>query len=107
PIIQADADIFVGRGQAKLTSKQEGVQLRYTTDGADPKPTSPTLPDAHGAIALSQTCTVAAQAFRGQRPVSPVAKRKFTKVDPLPPINAPGPTPTASGVQFAYYEGTW
>jgi hypothetical protein len=102
PVIEADSDIFVGRGQAKVTSKQDSVQLRYTTDGTDPKPSSP---DAAGAIALSQTCTVAAQAFRGQRPVSPVAKRKFTKVSPLPPVQTSGPK--ASGVQFAYFEGEW
>jgi hypothetical protein len=99
-VIDSAADIFVGHGEATVATKQADVQLRYTTDGSDPAPTSL---EAKGTIAFMHTCTIAAQAFRAQRPVSPVARRTFTMVDPLPPAHAPGHK--TRRVAFAYYEG--
>jgi alpha-L-fucosidase len=102
PVIESNAEIFVGEGAATVKTTQEHVQLRYTVDGTEPSPKSPR---AAGPIAIRFSCTLAAQAFRGDKQVSPVSRRKFTKVDPLPPVMPPGQT--TSGVRFAYFEGDW
>jgi alpha-L-fucosidase len=101
PLITSDADIFVNDAVVTLKSKQDNIQLRYTTNGADPTSESP---EAIGPVKISGTTTIAAQAFRGSKPISPIAHHTFTKVEPLPPVK---PAATTAGVHFQYFEGDW
>jgi hypothetical protein len=48
--------------------------------------------------------TIASRAFRGDRAVSPVSRRTFTKVEPTAAAKVTATTP---GVAFRYYEGDW
>jgi alpha-L-fucosidase len=102
PVIESDADIFVGQGTATVKATQQNVVLRYTLDGSEPTPKSP---EAKGPITLANTCTLTAQGFRGEKPISPLAQRTFTKADPLPALQTFAPT--VPGIHFSYYEGDW
>ena len=90
PGVTADAPIFVGRGEVRVTSARSHVQLRYTTDGSEPAAESP---EVTGPIALTRTATVKARAFRGRRPVSGVTAATFTRVEPRPAEKVPGMAP--------------
>ena len=81
PAVTANAPIFVGKGEVRVTSSRKNVQLRYTIDGSDPTAGSP---EVTGLITLTQTATVKARAFRGSRPVSGVTAATFTRVQPRP-----------------------
>jgi alpha-L-fucosidase len=81
PSISSNAPIFVGKGEVRITSSREHVQLRYTTDGSEPAAASPAVT---GVITLTETATVKARAFRGSRPVSGSTAATFTRVQPRP-----------------------
>jgi alpha-L-fucosidase len=100
PVIQATSDIFVDTLPVTAIANRENITLRYSLSG-NPTENSPPVT---GPIKLSATSTIAVQAFRNDRPVSPVARKTFTKTKPLPPVEANAKTP---GVSFAYYEGDW
>lgn len=101
PSIEGPMDVFVRSLSATLKSDRQNVQIRYTTDGSEPGPASAL---ASGPITVEQTTTLAARAFRGERPVSATTKRTFTKVLPRPALPAIAKTP---GLSYAYYEGDW
>jgi alpha-L-fucosidase len=101
PIIRADADIFVDSLDVVLRSEQSGVEIRYTTDGSEPGPTSPV---SSGPVRLSATTTLKARAFRGGRPVSDVSQAAFTQVAPRPAEKTIGGD---AGLRFEYFEGEW
>ena len=86
PAIEADTDIFVGDLEVRIRTMRENVVARYTTDGSEPQSTSPVAPDP---LRIDATSTVRARLFRGEKPVSPVARAVFTKVTPLPPAVPP------------------
>ncbi len=97
PVISADAPIFIDLAEVSLASPQAGVDIHYTVDGSDPTPASPSATS----LTLESTATVAARSFRGDRPVSPVAKRTFVRATPL----APSSRPHSTQVRFEYFEG--
>jgi alpha-L-fucosidase len=99
PTIAAATDIFVEDLEVAVGSSRENVQVRYTTDLCDPKPTSPV---AVGPVHIADTTTIRARAFRGARPVSPISAATFTKVTPRP---AERPGPFERGLRFDYLEG--
>jgi alpha-L-fucosidase len=101
PSIDAYADMFVGSTEASLSSDRQNVQLRYTTDNADPGPFST---QARGPIHIEQTTTISARAFRNDRAVSPVSRRTFIKVAPKPAAKIDDAVP---GIAYEYYEGDW
>jgi alpha-L-fucosidase len=90
PAVTADAPIFVGRGEVRVTSARKGVQLRYTTDGREPTAASA---EVTGPIGLNATATVKARAFRGATPVSGVTAATFTGVQPRPAATLAGVLP--------------
>jgi alpha-L-fucosidase len=117
-----DSEFFVSTGQADaasytLETSQRNVELRYTLDGTDPTATSPVIPQdvlakraaASGTtrredIRITESTIVTAQAFRNGHPASPIIRRNFIKVTPLPAV----PTPAATkGVTYQYFEGDW
>jgi alpha-L-fucosidase len=122
------SDIFVSSGDLRgpagftIDTPQRNIEIRYTLNGSDPTLGSRLIPGwcleewaAENAgttlgptcrddIQLGDTCTVSARAFRKGRPVSPIARRTFTKVIPLPAIAT---TASARGVRYEYFEGDW
>ena len=101
PVIRADEEIFVDSVLVSLTSDRRNVELRYTTDGSSPGPSSPR---ATGPVVLTEGGTLHARGFREGRPVSPVSAAKFTKVAPLPARRTSG---LGQGIVFSYYHGVW
>ena len=59
---------------------------------------------ASGPIPITRTSSLATRAFRDSRPVSPIARRTFTKVTPIPAITTAAKTP---GMTYFYHEGDW
>lgn len=103
PEIAADTAIFVRDHVVAISSPRAGVQLRYTLDGSDPVAASAL---ASRPIRIDQTATFSARAFRDGKPVSPIARRTFTKVTPNPAIPIP-PTAKTPGLGYQYFEGDW
>lgn len=101
PVIRAEENIFVDRISVALTSDRRNVEIRYTTDGSSPGPSSPR---AAGPVILTEGGTLRARGFREGKPVSPVSSATFTKVAPMPALRVPEP---GQGVFFSYYQGVW
>jgi len=101
PAITADWGLFTDSLSVAVRTDRSGVEVRYTVDGSVPTPNSPL---ARGPVVLAQSAVVSARAFRGARPVSPVASASFTKVPVRPPLQIPAPVP---GVAYSYYQGSW
>ena len=101
PVITAAENIFIDRLSVAVTSERRNIEVRYTTDGSIPGPTSL---KAEGPVILTRSGTIQARAFRRGRPVSPVSSAGFSRVAPLTPVHVPGLVP---GTSFSYYQGTW
>ncbi|MBL8695292.1 MAG: alpha-L-fucosidase [Planctomycetes bacterium] len=80
PTIEAAADQFVATLPVRIAGSP-GLDVRVTLDGSEPSRTSMVAGDA---IVLRGDATIAARAFHGGRPVSPVVRRAFKKVVPKP-----------------------
>jgi alpha-L-fucosidase len=100
PVITAPNPIFVDSLEVSVTTGQQNVELRYTTNGTNPAATSPLVT---GPIRLAATAQVSARAFRNGRAVSPIARESFSKV--LPQRSVALDTSTEPGVRYEYYEG--
>jgi len=101
PKIEAEVDIFVEAINVALSSDRENVEIRYTLNGSVPSINSTLL---QGSIRLAETTVVSARCFRDGRPVSDVARAKFTKVSPRPAVKAEA---LQKGIGYAYFEGDW
>jgi alpha-L-fucosidase len=99
PIIAAETPIFTGTLAVQITSPQDDVVLRYTTDGTAPTPASPAAADP---VELRETATVTARAFRQDRAVSPAASATFTRVVPRSAVAVLDARP---GLHFTCVEG--
>jgi alpha-L-fucosidase len=69
PTITADADIFVEALTVNASTSRPEIIVRYTTDGSEPNLQSPAI--GTQGIRISETTTVHARSFRGERAVSP------------------------------------
>jgi alpha-L-fucosidase len=101
PRIEAASDIFIDAIDISATSDRGDAQVRWTRDGSAPSSGSPV---AAGPIRLTETTTVSARLFRGDRPISEAAQATFTKVQPRPAAKVEG---LVSGLDYEYYEGDW
>lgn len=99
PEIRSSSDIFTAGQPVHVLTPRFGVALRYTLDGTDPTPQSPR---STAGLILNETTTVTARAFKGEQPVSPIARRTFTKVTPNAGTFTAAKTP---GVSYQYFEG--
>ena len=99
PSIEADAPIFVDALSVRVLTARRNVQVRYTVDGSQPTGLSPV---AAGAITLTQSATVRAQAYRGTTPVSGVTEAAYTRVTPRPAVRVTGAVP---GLDYTFVEG--
>ena len=99
PLIAALADDFVESVDVELVTRTP-VEVRYTTDGADPGPESTLY---RGPFRLFRSTELAARAFHEGRAVSDVARRSFREVAPWT-AGEPGTTP---GLWRERYSGDW
>jgi alpha-L-fucosidase len=83
PVIEADAPVFAGAADVRVTTPRKNVELRVTTDGSEPTAASSIVA---GPVRLTATATVKARAFRGADPVSPTAEATFTRVALRPAV---------------------
>ncbi|MGE5362059.1 MAG: alpha-L-fucosidase [Bacteroidales bacterium] len=102
PVITAPTRIFVDGLDVSITTGQQNIELRYTTNGTNPGPTSPLV---SGPVRLTSTAMVSARAFRNGRAVSPIARESFSKV--LPQKAVALDTTTEPGVRYEYFEGAF
>lgn len=87
PKIIAPAPEFVSVIEVRLESGSEGLDVRYTLDGADPGPAST---KASGVVSIDKTATLRAAAFHDGKRVSAVVEGLFRKVTPWPAVSARG-----------------
>jgi alpha-L-fucosidase len=88
PRIEADSDIFTDRlpirvlagGGLKGPEAEQHTTVRFTTDGSEPTAASPLADESP--ITIDATTTLLAREFIGRTPVSPIARRVFTRVEP-------------------------
>jgi len=88
PSIHAQSTKFVDSLDVTSSGQVEGAKLRYETDGSEPTPRSTPMPEV---LRLTESASIKAALFVGDRQVSPVVTETFEKVLPLPPIKALAP----------------
>src|SRR5687767_12762074 len=103
PVITANADFFVNNlvVEILLPPDHDGVKINYTTDGSIPTSTSPFYKEK---ILVKDNTVVKARGFAGNKPVSIIVERKFSKVKPAPSYEIVTAKP---GLAAGYYEGEW
>ncbi len=101
PVVSAVAPIFLDTLDVTVTTGQEGIELRYTTNGTNPHADSPLV---SGPIRLTASAEVNVRAFRGGRPVSPIGRASFSKVLPQKAVNV---EKTEPGLRYEYCEGVF
>ncbi len=101
PEIKGWADVFVGEMRVEAASAHPEIKTHYTLDGSDPTAASPL---ATGSIRITNTTTVKMQGFYEGKAVTPIAERRFSKVEPW----SPGPlNPTGAGARVYSLEGAF
>jgi alpha-L-fucosidase len=101
PAITIGPGIFVDSIAVPMTSDRTDVEIRYTTDGTAPTPSSPL---AAGPLVLRSSATITAACFRRGVVVSEAVRATVARVSPLAPVTLHNAVP---GVRYDYYEGTW
>lgn len=99
PEMRSSSDIFTDTLPIHVVTPRFGTALRYTLDGTDPTAQSPR---STAGLILNQTTTVSARTFKGEQPVSPIARKTFTKVKPQAGTFTAANTP---GMMYQYFEG--
>ncbi|HEB53970.1 MAG TPA: hypothetical protein ENI87_12015 [bacterium] len=85
PEITAESETFVNSLRVHLATTDPEAVVRYTLDGSEPTRTSPSADDV---VQITDRCTVSAALFVAGKRVTPVTRRAFAKVSPLPPVKA-------------------
>lgn len=109
--IQPARNVFMAEETISMSCPTEGVEIRYTTDGAEPSRASKLY--AHP-FKISDSARIKARAFRpglqeaaGElnfTHASPETLAVFTRQTPAAPVQ---PAATQPGLHYAYYEGDW
>jgi alpha-L-fucosidase len=100
PEIIAETDVLVRPIEVQIAAP-EGLEVRYTVDGATPTAQSSLY---SAPVRISDTTTLKARAFHRGKAVSGVAETTFTKVQPRLPAQATG---LVRGVTCGTYKGDW
>ena len=100
PRVVRGAPIFIDSVRVALDSIADGAEIRYTTDGTDPRRAAALY---HGPFVLARTATVKARAYYADGIGSRVSTHGFAQVEPRPAVEAAGARP---GLAVEYYEGT-
>ncbi len=101
PVIEAASDILLGSLEVTIAGGSDALEVRYTTDGSDPVGSS--LLAGH-AIIVTDSTTIRARSFHEGKPVTEVAERRFTRVEPR---QARDPGATSPGLRRSIYAGSW
>jgi alpha-L-fucosidase len=101
PVTTVPHDIFVHKLVVPLLAETNADELHYTTTGTMPTAKSTLY---NKAIPIYETTTITARIFRGERPLSGVFQKTFTKVKPAPGQELAAAAP---GLRFLYFEGDW
>ncbi len=99
PAIGAETDVFVDALNVDIKTDRAKCELRYSTDGKEPRADSPL---AAGPVRITETSTVKARLFRDGKAVSPVAAKEFKKV---PVRGAAKVGDVSEGLKFENFEG--
>ncbi len=102
PMITGPAPFFVKPIEVEVRAAAEGSVVRYTLDGSAPGADSPRT---EGPIRLSETTTVRARAFDGDRPVSTMVEATFTRAKPRPAL--PAAADLVQGLWRSTFRGDW
>lgn len=100
PRVVRTAPIFLDSVRVALDSTADGAEIRYSTDGTDPRRTSTLY---RGPFVLTHTATVMARAYYPDGTASRVNAHGFAQVEPRPAIDAPD---ARAGLVVEYFEGT-
>ena len=100
PRVVRAAPIFLDSIRVALDSTSDGAEIRYTTDGSDPRRSSTLY---QGPFTLTGTTTVKARAYYADGTGSRVSTNGFARVEARPAVAAPG---ARTGLVVEYYEGT-
>ena len=92
---------FLDPVTVRMSTPNEGAVIRYTLDGRDPSAASAIY---RGPFTVDRSTTVKARAFRPGLDDRHVTAVEFTKLEPRPPVTAPGAVP---GLVCRYFEGRW
>lgn len=90
---------FLGEAALRLETRS-GLDVRYTTDGTDPKPNSNRYEDP---IVLGETAEVRARSYFAGRPVSAIVSQRFEQFEAWPARGLG----KASGLLEQEYAGDW
>lgn len=103
PVIAAWSEEFITTTDVtvSLPDGEKRVDIRYTTDGAEPVITSALYSRK---IIINKNTVLKARSFHHNKPVSAVTEKKFRKVKPSAAVAAVKGQP---GLQVSYYEGKW
>jgi len=103
PRVVRTAPIFLDSVRVALDSTSDGAEIRYTTDGTDPRRTSALY---RRPFVLTSTATVRARAYYPDGTPSRVNTHGFARVEPRPATEVPGAEP---GLVAEYFEqgGEW
>jgi alpha-L-fucosidase len=101
PAITSKLDSFINEASVEIKTDREKTEIRYTLDGTVPVNSSTLYKDK---ITITNTTTVSARIFREGKPVSGIAQRIFTKVNPEKSLEI---QKAANGIKCKYFEGEW
>jgi alpha-L-fucosidase len=101
PRIEAEADLLLDSLDVALAVRSAGLDVRYTLDGTEPTATSPRYEEP---LRLTETTTVKARSFHGDRPVAELAERTFQQTYAWPNMPSVDLEP---GLVVELFRGTW
>jgi predicted phosphodiesterase len=101
PLIQTESALFQEQTSLSLSPAFEGLQIRYTLDGSEPKLNSPLYTQP---LLIKNTATLRARAYTPEGKASRVVSLALRKMAPQAPQKTKNLTP---GLKFQYYEGLW
>lgn len=93
-----DVNAFVDEGHYKVTCKDPGVTIRYTTDGTIPTPQSKLL---DGELVLTESTSINFAAFRKDGSRGDVVAARFNKDAYTPSTDI---TPAKNGLEVKWYD---
>jgi len=100
PKIVSGVDMLVKPIEVEITSGSDEIEVRYTLDGSAPTLASQLY---KAPVHIDATTTLKARSFHHNKPVSAVAARTFTKVQPLSARSGG----TVEGLSLTVYKGDW
>lgn len=102
PRIEAESQQFVSALTASIPSQSKTAVTTWTIDGTEPKAEGTR---AGGAIRITESCTLRAASFVGGQRATEIVERTFTKVEPIPCVEAVAPE-EGLWMSTAPFEGT-